>query len=65
MGLTAAILELTKPEADTVLKMQREKEKVEGGGIQSLGTFLGVFLKKQTWIFQASTWNISKEMVTA
>lgn len=37
-------MEFTKPEENNILKMQREKGKVEGGGIKSLGSlFVSVF----------------------
>lgn len=37
VGPIPAIMEFTKPEKNKALKMQREKEKVERGGIKSLG----------------------------
>lgn len=43
-GLTPAIMELTEAEKNSILKMQRERGKVEGGGIKSLGNlFVSVF----------------------
>lgn len=44
VGLTPAMMEFTKPEKNNILKMQREKGKVEGGGIKSLGSlFVSVY----------------------
>lgn len=40
VGLIQAIMEFTKPEKNNVLKMQREKGKVEGGRLKSLGNLL-------------------------
>lgn len=47
VGPTPAIMEFTEPEKNNILKMQREKGKVEGEGIKSLGSlFVSVFKER-------------------
>ena len=63
-GLPPAIMEFRKPEKNSILKC-KGRGKNKGRGSQEPRESFCVFLKKQMWVFQATTWNISKEVVNA